>query len=581
MKKLFVLFFTLAFTAVFAQTGADTFVSQGLPGGPVSLDPVRAYDSASGQLLQNIYETLYTYDGEAIDEFVPSLATDYEVSEDGMTYTFTLREGVTFHSGNPMTCKDVEYSYQYGFVNANPEGANVYLMGDVLLGQYEVDGSDPEAYQEAVDYATIDGAVECPDGPDGLTVQFNLQRAEPAFIAIQAYTAFSIIDSQFAIENGMWDGTEETWTEWVGRDVTQEFLHDNASGTGAYQLIEWNDQQSILEAFADYWDGAPAIQNAVFQYVEEQSSRILAIQQGDADHITVNERSALVQLEGSEGLSILENADWGDTSVDTIFFNYDVDTNNNEDVGSGELDGSGIPADFFADADVRRGFAHLFDQEGFVEQIYDGNGTILTMGLPPSFLGYNPDVDVRTLDLEAAEEAFRAAFGGELWETGFQFTALHNAGNTARQTALEIIAENLSFINPNFVMDVRGLQWADFLARTDEAKAPMFLLGWGADYADPKNFIDTFYSDSGFYSGRTAINFPEIQTLIDEGNSLLEPEERAAVYEQVGQLHYDLAPLIAIPDQTPFLVVRDELQGVYYNPMLSVGSQFLVKDLSK
>lgn len=581
MKKLLGLILVLGLTASLAQSGPDTFVSQSLPGGPVSLDPVRAYDTASGEILQNVYETLYTYEGEAIDEFVPGLATDYEVSEDGLTYTFTLREDVPFHSGNIMTCKDVEYSYQYGFVNANPEGANVYLMGAALLGQYEADGSDPEAYQAAVDYATIDGAVECPDGPDGLTVQFNLQQVEPAFLAIQAYTAFSVIDSQFAIDNGMWDGTEETWTEWIGRDVTQEFLHENASGTGAYQLVEWNDQQTILEAFEDYWGGAPAIQNAVFQYIEEQSNRILAIQQGDADHVIINERTALVQLEGSDGVNILEDPEWGTTGVTTIFFNYDIDTSNNEDVGSGELDGSGIPSDFFADPDVRRGFAHLFDQEGFIEQIYEGSGTALTVGLPPTFLGYNPDVDIRTLDLEAAEEAFRAAFGGELWETGFEFTALYNAGNTIRQTALEIIADNLSFVNPDFVMNVRSLQWADFLARTDEGKAPMFVLGWGADYADPKNFIDTFYSDSGFYSARTGINFPEMQALIDEGNSLIETEERVPAYEQIAQLHYDLAPLIALPEQAPFLVVRDEVQGMYRNPMLSTGSPFLIKNLSK
>ena len=60
-------------------------------------------------------------------------------------------------------------------------------------------------------------AVECPDGPDGMTVQFNLAQPEPAFVAIQAYNAFSVLDSEYAIANGMWDGTEATWTEWIGR----------------------------------------------------------------------------------------------------------------------------------------------------------------------------------------------------------------------------------------------------------------------------------------------------------------------------------------------------------------------------
>ena len=589
MKRVlsFILTFGIIGGLALAQAPDDTFVIQTLAGGPVSLDPVRAYDSASGMVLQNVYETLYTYDGEAIDEFAPSLATDYTVSDDGMSYTFTLRENVPFHSGNMMSCKDVEYSYQYGFVNANPEGANVYLMGDALLGQHEADGSDPAAYQEAVSFETIDNAVECPDGPDGMTVQFNLQQAEPAFIAIQAYNAFSVIDSEYAIENGMWDGTEATWVDWIGRDVTQEFLHDNPSGTGPYTVVEWNDQQTILARFDDYWgwaDLAPeeitAPQNAVFQYVEEQSSRILALQQGDADDALINERSALVQLEGAPGVNIMENPEWSSASNTIVFFNYDIDTSNNEDVGCGEL-GCGIPSDFFADPNVRRGFAELFDQQAFIDQIYGGAGTIVTMGMPRSFLGYDPDLEVRTLDLEQAEQYFREAFDGQLWEEGFEFTALYNGSNTVRQTALQIIAENLSFLNPNFRMNVRSLPWADYLARTGEKKAPMFALGWGADYADPKNFIDTFYSNTGFYSARTGINEPEIQALIDEANATTDQERRAELYNQIGQLHYDLAPLIVIPEQTPFLTVRDDLQGVYRNPMLSSGMPYLLKDISK
>ena len=185
----------------------------------------------------------------------------------------------------------------------------------------------------------------------------------------------------------MWDGTEATWTEWIGRDLTQEFLHDNVSGTGPYQLVEWSDQQTILEAFENYWGGEPEIQNVVVQYVEEQSSRILALQQGDADRITVLERSALVQLEGAEGVTIAEDPSWSPTTVTTIFYNYDIDTENNEDVGSGQLDGQGIPSDFFTDENVRKGFAHLFDQQAFVEQLFDGQGIILTEGLPPQLRG--------------------------------------------------------------------------------------------------------------------------------------------------------------------------------------------------
>lgn len=578
-RSLFVLIVSaaLAATVAFAQSPADTYVYQTF-GEPVSMDPARAYDTGSGAILENIYETLYLYAGEAIDEFEPALATDYTVSEDGLNWTFTLREGVQFHSGNTMSCKDVEYSFQYGALTAHPQGATAYLMGDLWLG-YAGDGSDPAAFQAAVTWDMIDSIVDCPDGPDGLTAVVNLVKPTPALIPILTYTAFSVVDSQFAIDNGSWDGTEATWTDWNGRDITTEFMSTNASGTGAYQLVEWTDDSVVAAAFADYWGGAPAIQNVVYQYVDEQSTRILALQQGDADRITLNENSALVQLRGAPGVTVHENPAWATTSVTAVFFNFAIDTSNNEDVGSGQFDGSGIPADFFADADVRRAFAHLFDQQGVVDQLYEGNGVVLTMGLPPSFLGYNDDVAVRSLDLEAAEEYFRSAFDGQLWETGFEFTAIYNAGNTIRQTALEIIADNLSFINPNFRMNVRSLPWADFLSRSAERKVPMFALGWGADYADPSNFINTFYDDDGYYANRTSISVPEIQALIDEADSIFDPAERGFIYREIGTLHFDLAPLIAVPMQSPFIVARENLQGVYYNPMLS--EEFYWKDLSK
>lgn len=560
-----------------AQAPADTYVYQTF-GEPVTLDPARGYDTGSGAIIENVYETLFLYDGEAVDEFVPALALDYTASDDGLTWRFNLREDVKFHSGNTMSCKDVEWSFKNGAVTAHPEGAPAYLMGGYWLGT-QTDGGDKDAYLAEVTWEMIDRIVECPAGPDGLVAVVNLVNPTPALVPILTYTAFSVVDSEWAIENGMWDGTEETWQDWIGRDLTAEFMHDHMSGTGAYKLVEWTDNSLVAERFDDYWGGAPAIKNVVYQYVDEQSSRILAIQQGDADRVTLNERAALNQLRGSPGVKVLDSEGWYPTSVTAVFFNFDINTDANEDVGSGQLDGNGIPSDFFADANVRRAFAHLFDQEGFIEQIYEGSGAVLTMGMPRDFLGYNAEAPYRTLDLEAAEEYFRAAFGGEVWEKGFQVTALYNTGNTIRQTALEIIADNLEFINPKFRMNVRGLPWADYLARTAEQKAPMFALGWAADYADPSNFIDTFYDKDGYYAARTSINVPSIQTFIDRAGSIIDPVERGFLYSNIASEQFDQEPLLIVPVQEDFMIVRDNLEGYYYNSMLS--TEFYWKNLSK
>jgi peptide/nickel transport system substrate-binding protein len=470
MHRFFVttLFAVLAGAIALAQAPANTYVYSQF-GGPVSLDPVRAYDTSSGTILENVYETLYTFDDPAIDRLKPALATSYEILDDGLTYRFQLRPDVPFHSGNTMSCKDVAWSIKYGLVTASAEGAASYLLGKQFVGS-QVTGDDPETFLSEVTWDEIDGAVTCPDGPDGLVADLNIQAPDPAFLAVLAYTAFSVIDSEWAIANGVWDGTEATWQDWLGRDLTGEFLHRNASGTGAYQLVEWGDASLIATRFDDYWGGAPSIENVVINYVDEEATRILALQQGDADRIELGQRASLVQVRGAPGITIHEDPDWAPTCSHGGVFNFDINTTDNVDVGSGQLDGAGIPSDFFADVNVRRGFAHLFDQDEFIAQVHQGAGAKLAMGLPSSFPGYNPDVPIRTLDLEEAEKFFRLAFDGQLWDTGFEFTALYNAGNTTRETFLNIIKDNVEFLNPNFRMNVRSLPWADFLARNMQAR---------------------------------------------------------------------------------------------------------------
>lgn len=104
MKKILLLLAPLGLGAALAQSAADTYIEQTI-GDIDTLDPVQAYDTASGQLIENVYETLYSYAGDSVTEYEPRLATDYQVSDDNLTYSFTLRDGVTFHSGNAFSYK--------------------------------------------------------------------------------------------------------------------------------------------------------------------------------------------------------------------------------------------------------------------------------------------------------------------------------------------------------------------------------------------------------------------------------------------------------------------------------------------
>ena len=572
MRKVLASLALFAAGAAFAAAPADTYVYQTI-GGIDTLDPLLVYDTASGEIAGNLYETLYGYVGDSITDYEPALATSYEISDDQLTYTFHLREGVKFHSGNAMTCRDVEYSIERDLV-VNSADSGVWFLAESLLGS--ADNADND---ESVTWERIDAAIEC---ADDMTAVFTLDHVDPAFFSKLLYVNAAVIDSAWAIEQGMWDGTEATWRDWVGRDMRQEALHMNASGTGAYMLASADENRQVATAFADYWGGEPSIKNVVVEAVPEQASRILALRQGDADRIDAGDLATiLTQLEGADTVQVLSEPHWASTSVGAIFFNQQITSEDNSDIiGSGQLDGNGIPADFFSDIDVRKCFAYSFDQETFVNQVLAGHGQVLTMALPTSFLGYDESIPYYDLDPEQAERHCMAAWDGQLWENGFSFTATYNEGNTARQAALEIIKANIEELNPKFNMDVRAIAWPDFLELQRTSRLSAFVLGWAPDYADPSNFIDTFYLSTGYYGSTYHFSSPVVDGLIQAANSTTDANERAELYNQVGALSYELAPVVPYPAPTPYMFLSNALEGAYFNNMYSSGG-FLWKDVSK
>lgn len=576
MKKILTILAAVLLAGVFATAAAqdDTYVYMTF-GGIDTLDPEGAYDTASGTALENIYETLYTYDGTAVDQFVPALATDYEVSDDGLTYTYTLREGVQFHSGNMMTCRDVEYSIERILVMNDPS-SGVWFQSEALLGTAANANED-----DSITWERIDNAVEC---IDDYTVQFNLPSVDPAFFGKLIYTNASVVDSQWAIENGEWSGTEDDWREWVGVDPREGFLHDNASGTGAYRLVNWDGTDSVYERFDGYWGETPDIATVQYRIVDELATRILALQNGEADRITLGSDSDWATLEsqvrGLDGVTVWEDDEWLSLAVGAMHMNQAIDvTDNAVNVGSGQLDGAGIPSDFFADVDVRKGFAYSFDQQVMIDELFLGKGQKLTMALPPSFLGYDPNVPTYEFDPEMAEQHFREAWDGAVWDTGFEMTISYNTGNATRQIISEILKANVEDLNAGFRVNVRGIQWPDFLADRNDNKLPISLVGWLPDYADPDNYMWTFYHSEGYYGSQLNFEDEEIDRLLEDARATTVESERELYYSQVAHRAYELAPTVPYPSALNFIVTNDSIEGVYYNPMISHNYKW--KDIVK
>lgn len=520
-----------------------------------SLDPAYAYDSASGEVLQAVYETLIFYDGESVTEFVPMLATEWTVSADGKTYRFKIRDGVTFHNGNPLTPEDVEYTFERGMVQDYGAGPQ-WMFFEPFFGT-DVHSSRSDA--GLLPLADIKDTVEV----DGDWVQFNLIGPYEPFLQILAGTWGSIVDKEWCIANGDWDGTQASYEELNDPPSGGSPIQSIANGTGPFEHDTWDvGEQTILVRNDDYWGEPAALETVVIKIVDEWTTRKLMLEAGDADSVYVP-RAYIEELEGVDGLTVYQ--DMPTLQLDAFFFQFDI-SDESTFVGSGQLDGAGIPLDFFTDEDVRKGFNYAFDMETYIQDAMQGEAQQMGSPIPEGVAYYDEDTTKYALDLEMAEDYLRDAWGGDVWENGFTFTVAYNAGNLTRRTACEILQANLFSINEKFTVLIQVMQWPTLLRGMYAGLLPMFQIGWIADYADAHNFIFPFMHSAGTFSGWQNYNNPAVDALIADGISAATSAERETIYRQLDDLYYDEVPGIMLQQPLGRRYFRDWVQGFYFNP---------------
>lgn len=524
----------------------------------VTLDPAQAYDGVSNSVIENLYETLLTYDGKRTDKFKPLLATSYSVADGGRTYVFTLRRGVRFHSGNPMTCADAAYSFRRLLTVNNSTSGGVF-MSLALLGFGEwTDATKRDGF------AKIARAVSC-DAKNRLV--FRLPKPDPAFLAKLLFTGSSIVDQKDAAAGGEWSGAAKDWNSWVGRDVTQSRLNDAPSGTGAYRVLSKDGERMVFQAFDGYWGGTPKLKTVIRQKVENDTARSLALRNGDADLVDVG-RASLATLRGVAGVRIVD--DLPSLGVQAIFFNQKI--NGKKYLGSGAL-GGGIPADFFADVHVRRAFAAAFDPQRYVREVLQGKGRWLTMALPESFGGYDAKVPRVPFDRTRAVAEFKQARSGAVWQQGFTLNAIYFVDDRFKG-ALDILKTNIESLNPRFKIILTPVQDSQWSAEAGTGQAPLAFATWAPpDFPDSDNYIRNFYASGGYFASRTNARDARLDALIEQAYATPVPEKRAALYSSVARRAAETVPLVNVPLPVNFAVLRADVKGFEegYNPMLFGG----------
>jgi peptide/nickel transport system substrate-binding protein len=598
----------------------DTLTVISGAGEPESLDPAWLYDTASSGVAQNIYEGLVFFKRERTDEFAPALATEWSVSEDEKVWTFTIREGVKFHGGGTLEPHDAAYTFQRALLQGRIDGPH-WMTYEALLGPELAMASvkdmaaafnGKETFEELGPQELVAVCEEIKSrivaDDDAGTLTLTLNQPVPWILALMSQTFLgSIVDKEWMIENGDWDDDCATWQNWADPAAEETILFDQANGTGPYMLESWTPgEEVILNAFPDYWqtepmwEGAPtgpaSIQRVVIKDIAEWGTRLAMLEAGDADWIYVP-AAYRSQLEpyaktfcDAEGNCEESNPDGyvlayrslPQPAITPAQLNWNINVEGgNPFIGSGLLDGSGIPADFFNDIHIRKAFNYCFDYQAMIDDALQGDGVLAQGPIPEGMLGYiegeppafNYDPDKCVEEFKLADLDKDGIPAGEddddVWNLGFYFQVAYNTGNATREIASDILKASIEAVNPAFSIAVVGMPFPVFLESRRQGKLPIYVGGWQEDYHDPHNWVHAFLHSQGAF-GRVINMPPELGEQFDgkiaDGASLSDLEQRRPIYEEIQHMAQENVVNVWLYQQLERYHFQEWVKGFYYNP---------------
>ena len=415
------------------------------------------------------------------------------------------------------------------------------------------------------------------------------------------------MDMEWMGANGGWDGDCATWVDFHDPPTEESIIFEQENGTGPFMLERWaHGEELSMVRFDDYyrtepiWEGGPsgpaALERVVIKIVDEWGTRFAMVQTGDTDFVYVprqfaeqidellletcdyaTEDCAAVSAAGTvrlfKGLPLVESRD--------MFFTFDVNVEGgNPYMGTTELDGSGIPPDFFNDIHIRKAFNYCFDWETQIAEVELGEGQQRKGPIINPMIGYEDDDFIYTYDLDKCAEEFQLADldkdgipageddEGDIWTSGFYLVLTYNTGNDVRKANAEILAAGLEAVNEDFQIEILPLPWPVYLKEMIRGRMPLFIIGWHEDFHHPYNWVHPYMHPNGAFSGWQ--NFPEemgaeFVEMMDEANALTDADEQHAAFNAMQEKA--VAEAIDIFVSQPFgrHYERAWVQGWFFN----------------
>jgi ABC-type transport system substrate-binding protein len=378
----------------------DSFILQTIEGNPDYFDPAKDYETAGGEVLQHVYETLTFYDDNSVNvkpwlcTELPTVLNDL-VSPDGLEYTYNLRTGVKFHDGSNMTSADVKYSFDR-LLALNYADGPAWMYGQITIPDY-YDYSEGEfnattgALEGGIPQSVLDGAFWAVDAD---TFQINLTQPYPAWNDVVAFNGASIV-SKNAVEVGL--GTTDYAALFSSDAYDFWDQPENMCGTGPYKMKAFFSLDRIeMERFDDYRRGPAPLKNFVIQQIPTDDARINNLKAGTCDY-SVIPTLFKADIEGQPGIYVSKNN--LTFSIQYMGFNQKFNTSALPTPGATD-----VPEDFFSDVRIRQAMTLVWDAQAYIDNVLKGQGIVPNCAIPKGMFGWTDDIPKQEFNLTKAAD---------------------------------------------------------------------------------------------------------------------------------------------------------------------------------
>ncbi|MFC2966535.1 ABC transporter substrate-binding protein [Acidimangrovimonas pyrenivorans] len=479
---------SLSSGAVLAKTPDNMLVVAQRIDDLITMDPAQSYEFTGGDISRNIYSKLVTFDPADLSAgYKPSIATKWDVSEDGKTVTFTIRKGVKFHSGNPLRPEDVAFSLQRAvLLNKTPS---------FILTQF---GFSKDNVKDTIKVV----------GDDQVSITTDKRYATSFLLNCLTATIAGIVDEKTVMAHEK-DG-----------DMGNEWLKTNDAGSGPYVLTSWKPNDSYtLTAFNDYWGGAPAMKRIIVRHVQESATQRLMLEKGDIDVARNLNPEDVQAIEKEDGLKV-DNELRGRLMY--ISFNQK----------DPEL----------SKPKVVEALKYLVDYKGMVNSFLKGQWQVHQSFLPLTYLGQIKD-NPYSFNVDKAKELLKEAGVKDL-------TITAGVRDAQERLEIAQSLQN-TFAQAGVTLKIEVGTGKQVLGKYRARQLQMYVGAWGPDYPDPQTNAGTFAWNpnnaddaklTGSLAWRNAWDPGKFNQMVDA--AVVEPDraKRAKMYEDMQREWQKTAP---------------------------------------